>query len=148
MPRGGNRKEKAEANGKRVGRPPGEVKAMQHIYKDFSKDVQAFQASLRRGFAGGMAAIAAKFPTLVEKLLAKAIDGDDLEAQKFLVERFLKVVQPDVPTGGTPAADFLRALRETFATTVVTISPALPADDGSQPGQDRYVEGVSRPIPS
>ena len=149
MPRGGRRNEQAEARGKKVGRPALPEVAMERIYKDFSKDVQEFKASLQRGFAGGMAAIAEKFPQLVERLIAKAIDEDDLEAQKFLVERFLRTVQPESVGADSPAVAFLREWKQHLGKPAVVegTGQSSPRVIETRPEPDGDGGTIFRPVP-
>jgi len=150
VPKGGNRKEKAEANGKKVGRPKNPVLAMESIYKDFTKDVKEFRSNLQRGYAGGIAVMAQKFPQLVERQVSKAIDEDDGDAQRFLIERFLKVVQPESMGGDSPAAEFLRILRESFAKPVpniidVTVIKESREDLHEMQKESAVLDGIFRP---
>ena len=148
MPRGGNRKEKAEANGKRVGRPSSPVRAMEAIYKDFTKDVKTFKASLQRGYAGGVAAMAQKFPELIERQITKALDENDGDAQRFLIERFLKVVQPESIGVDSPVVEFLRSLRESIGKPVAIDGAENPNIIETRPEQDGDGNTVFRPIPT
>ena len=148
MPRGGNRKEKAEANGKKVGRPRNPVLAMEAIYKDFTQDVKEFRSKLQRGYAGGIAVMAQRFPELVERQVKKALDEDDGDAQRFLIERFLKVVQPESMGGDSPAAEFLRQLRESFAKPVAISGGENPAIVETRPEPDGNGGVIFRPMPA
>jgi hypothetical protein len=84
-------------------------KDTERLHKEVEKSMEEFRAEMRRGVIATVGKLAGNVSRSMDGLLRKADpsrpDGGDTDVQKFLVDKFLKMVTPDTLVVGehTPA---------------------------------------------
>lgn len=100
--------------GKRLGRPKSNKRTIEALVREIDGLAIQFKLGVKKGFLEGVVVMAQRFPEVMARLLARAIEDNDLEAQKFLADKFLKFFQPDLlamDQKNSPVGEFLTGIR-------------------------------------
>ena len=125
MPSGGQRKG--------AGRPPAashQLRSMQRLHSEIIKDKAAFERSLQHGFLAGVAKMAEAFPGVINRLVDRAISDGDIDAQKFIAEKFVRFFHPDLVLQSDSASPLTEYIKRLHAAVESANDELAPQHDG------------------